>query len=108
MTNHKEEKIADLMKSLAADFLQKESNRTALITVTRVIMSDNLKSAKILFTVLPEEKEEQALQFAKRQIRDFRDFVKEKARIRTIPFFSFEIDLGEKNRQKIDALGINT
>lgn len=105
MAQFKEEKTAELIRSLAAEFLERESNRTSLITVTRIMMGDKLKKSTIYFTVLPESQEEQALSFARRQLSDFRNFVKEKAKLRQIPFFEFEIDKGEKNRQMIDELG---
>jgi len=108
MNNFKTEKITELYRELAADFLQRESNGTSLITVTRVVLSPNKKSADILLSVLPEDKEEIALEFANRQIDDFIAYVKEKARLRSLPFFKFDLDKGEKNRQKIDELSQRT
>ncbi|MCC7004535.1 ribosome-binding factor A [Candidatus Nomurabacteria bacterium] len=100
----REAKITEAIKNLAASFLQRESNSTSLITVTNVQLSDDLKTAKIFITVLPESAEESALEFTKRKRSDFRDFIKESLRIRQIPFFDFQIDLGEKTRQKIDEI----
>ncbi len=40
----------------------------------------------------------------KRKRAEFREFFKGKARMRALPFFDFEIDKGEKNRQKIDEI----
>jgi len=44
------------------------------------------------------------LDFAKRKRAEFRDFAKKNIRAGRIPFFDFEIDAGEKHRQKIDAI----
>jgi ribosome-binding factor A len=98
------EKIKDIIKILAAKFLQIESNRTSLITVTDVIISDDGKSAKILFSVFPENKEEGVLDFVRRKRSEFRQYVKDNSRLMRIPFFDFVIDIGEKNRQKIDRI----
>ena len=98
------EKVAQSIKEFAAEFLAREGNRTSLITVTGAHASPDLKRATILITVLPTEKETEALGFLKRNLGELREFLKEKLPIKTIPFLSAELDLGEKNRQKIDEL----
>lgn len=100
----KEEKVKSLIKRLAADFLSEESNRQSLITVTSVSISPNLKEVIIGISVFPEEKEAEALEFLKRKRTDFRDSIRKKISLRLLPRFDFEIDKGEKNRQKIEAL----
>jgi ribosome-binding factor A len=102
--NIREGRIKELIRELSAEFLSRESNRTSLITVTNVHVSPDGKTATIFFTVLPEDKQKAALDFAKRMRSDFREFVKEKSRLQRLPFFDFEIDTGEKNRQRIDEL----
>lgn len=102
--NIKDERTTELIKNIAAEFLQRESNPESLITVTDATFSERAKSATVFFTVFPEDKEESALSFAKRKRTEFREYFKEKTRTRIIPFFDFEIDKGEKNRQKIDRL----
>lgn len=101
------EKIKDIIKILAAKFLQVESNHTSLITVTDVVISDDGKSAKILFSVFPEDKEDGVLDFVKRKRSEFRQYVKDNSRLMRIPFFDFVIDIGEKNRQNIDRISNN-
>lgn len=105
MTYH-DERMRDQIKELAALFLQKESNRTSLITVTHVDVQARSNRAVVYVTVLPIDKEKAALDFLKRMRGPFREYVKEHARLRAIPTFDFEIDVGEKNRQKIDELTI--
>ena len=98
------EKVREQIKHLAAEFLERESDRTTMITVTDARISDNFSRATIFFTVYPEDKEEVALSFANRHRSDLRDYTKKKMRIRRIPSFDFAIDKGEKNRQLIDEL----
>jgi ribosome-binding factor A len=107
MAANRDQKLKDVIKSAAAEFLQRESNYTSIITVTDVSISDKGNRATIFFTVLPENKEEGALDFTKRKRAEFREFFKGKARMRSLPFFDFEIDKGEKNRQKIDEIARN-
>jgi ribosome-binding factor A len=100
----RQDKINELLKRLVAEFIERESNRDALISVTRVDISPDLKRALVYISVLPESKEEASLFFVKRQGTDLRTYIKNHAAMRTIPFLEFQIDLGEKNRARIDEL----
>jgi ribosome-binding factor A len=101
---NRNEKVANQIKELAAQFLGRENNRTTLLTVTSAICSPDLKKATIFLTVFPSDKEEVALNFVKRNLGELREFLKKNLLIKTIPFLDTQIDLGEKNRQKIDEL----
>ncbi|MEK7463960.1 MAG: ribosome-binding factor A [Patescibacteria group bacterium] len=107
MTGNRDQKLKDVIREAAAEFLQRESNYTSILTVTDVSLSDRGNQSTIFFTVLPEDKEKAALDFVKRKRAEFREFFKGKARMRALPFFDFEIDRGEKNRQKIDEIARN-
>lgn len=107
MTNYHSIRINDTIRQLAAKYLQRESNRTSLVTITNVNLYDHDTKATILFTVLPENKEKAALDFAKRHRAEFREYLKDHARLRVIPFVDFDIDRGEKNRQRVDEITIN-
>ena len=98
------EKVANYIKELGAQFLERENNRTSLITVTSATCSPDLKRATIFITVLPDTKEKEALLFAKRKRGELREFLKKNMQTKIIPFLDIAIDLGEKNRQKIDEL----
>ena len=98
------EKVANQIKEMAAQFLSRESNRTSLITITSVTCSPDLKYATLFITVLPDTKENNALHFVQRNLKDLREFLKKNLPIKIIPFLEVAIDLGEKNRQKIDEL----
>lgn len=107
MTGNRDQKLKDVIREAAAEFLQREGNYTSILTVTDVALADRSNQATIFFTVLPEDKEKGALDFVKRKRAEFREFFKDKARMRALPFFDFEIDKGEKNRQKIDEIARN-
>ena len=104
LMSKRNEKVANYIKELSAEFLGKESNRTSLVTVTSCNTSPDLKRATVFITVLPSAKEKDALAFAKRKRGELRNFIKDKMQTKIIPFIDIEIDLGEKNRQKIDEL----
>ncbi len=98
------EKVSQLVKELAAEFLNRESTKASLISVTAANVSPDLKKATIFITALPESQEKTALLFAKRKRGEMREFLKKNMQTKNVPFLEVEIDLGEKNRQKIDEL----
>ena len=101
---NRNEKITEILHDLAARFLLLNGNGSSLITVTNVNLTRDGKYATILFTVFPDSFEKTALEFAKRKRGEFKEFIKENSRLGRIPQIDFDIDSGEKNRQKIDAL----
>ena len=103
MTFH-QEKIESLLARLVGEFLSHEAGPVSLITVTRVTFNEKSKHATVFLSVLPEDKEAGALAFAKRQSSELREYVREKAKLRILPIFEFVIDIGEKNRQKMDDI----
>lgn len=103
MNDIKEERYKEIIRQKASEFLEKESSGFALITVTNVKVIDNSK-VHIYFTVFPEDKQNGVLDFAKRKRSDFREYLKHETKLFKLPFIDFDIDLGEKNRQKIDTL----
>ena len=98
------QKIALIVKEAAAQIIETESNKTALITVTNCTVSDDFKTAMLYISVLPEEGSDSALNFVKRKRREIRDSVKKRLAMNRIPFIDVIIDAGEQNRQKIDQL----
>ncbi len=104
MNDYHDTKLSQQIAQLAADFFARNALIPgALITITRADVP-NLKHANILFSVLPEDREAQALAAAKRARSDFREYVMEHGRFHPIPTFDFNIDIGEKNRQRVDTL----
>lgn len=105
--SYKDEKVLDIIKESAGVFIQQESNRSSLITVTNVFASKDFKKANIFVTVLPEDKEDTVLDFLKRKRKLFKEYLKRNTRLSRIPFVDFEIDKGEKARQRIDDISQN-
>ena len=102
--SRRQTQVAQLIAERAADYFARESNYLSLITVTRADISPDLKNATIFLSVLPESAEAAALDFAKRARSEFRHFLTQKTRLHPVPTIDFEIDYGEKNRQRIDDL----
>ena len=87
----------------AAKFFNEVSNRTSLITVTRTELGERETTATILFTVLPDDQEQAALDFATRQQIAFKEYLKKNTKGR-VPKIVFAIDEGDKNRRRIEEL----
>ncbi len=104
MSDNTKGRFEEIIRALAASFLSQESNRKSMITVTRIEADEQGSRAVIYFTVFPESQEQAVLDFTKRQVGPFREYVKKNARLMRIPFFVFALDAGEKSRQKIDGL----
>lgn len=89
---------------MAGDFFARESGVKALITVTRADIAPNFKTATIYVSVLPHTHEKEVLTFAKRARSDFREYMQKHSFFHPVPIVDFEIDYGEKNRQRVDEL----
>ncbi len=108
MTEYRGVKIANHIRELAALYIEREAGPTSLITVTRVLLSPDNKKATIMVSVLPREKEKAAYGFIRRNLGELRKYVTKGLKINPIPFLDVQIDEGEKNRQKIDELLLNS
>ena len=100
----KTEKIKEAIHHAAAEFMSEESNHTSLITVTNVRLAPKGDNATILITVFPEDKEKEALEFSSRRGGALRAFIGERVSIQRLSYNSFAIDIGEKNRQRIEEI----
>jgi ribosome-binding factor A len=102
--SQRQTKVSLEILALAQDFFQRESSGLSLMTITRCEVSPDMRQGTIYMTVLPVEKEQAALDFARRMRTDMRKYVMKRLPVKVIPFFEIEIDYGEKNRQHIDEI----
>lgn len=100
----KDKREEEILTQAAAEYIAREAGRSTLITPTRTELSSNRKHATIFISVFPSEQSEHAIEFLKRHRDLFRDFMKKKVRLAVLPFIAFEIDYGERNRQRMDEL----
>lgn len=100
----RDERLKEYIRDISARLLNEQSNKTSLVTVTNIALTENGRKATIFITVLPEDKEKEALSFAKRQRTELRRKIIKELNISHPPFIEIDIDKGEKNRQRIDEL----
>lgn len=96
------DRITTIIAETAAIFIREEANSNPLITVTHVTISPDYRKATIAFTTIPEDKQDNALIFLKRNAGEFRHYLKKHAKLKYIPHVEFAIDYGERHRQHMD------
>ncbi len=99
----RQEKVNSLLKDLAASFLSKKT-ADVLITITRIEMSKNLKSAKIFISIFPENKEKETLIWLNGEKNELRKFIGSQIKMKFLPSLEFEIDKEEKSRKRIEEI----
>ncbi len=104
MHTDRNQKIEEQIKEIAAHYIERESNKSALLTITRVEVFERGRGAMNYLSVLPETGEESAINFLKRKRPEIRDAIKKRMNIRTIPFLDVQIDRGQKALHTIEAL----
>jgi ribosome-binding factor A len=102
--NHKDDRAKEIIRQLAADFIQQESNNQSMITVTNVSTNRDMSQVTIFVTAFPEHKQTAVIDFLKRNRSEFKHYVKQNSKLARIPQFDFEIDFGEKSRQRIEEI----
>lgn len=102
--DYRNESAKEIVRSAIASFIERESNRQSMITVTNVISTQDFKNVTIFVTVFPEQAEAAVIDFLKRQRSEAREYLKKTTRLGRIPFLDFIIDGGEKARQHIDDI----
>lgn len=100
----RQEKVSSALRNITASFIKSKPVYGAVITVTQVEVSSDLKKAKIMITVFPDEKEVEVLKMIREERNALRDHIKSHMRMKFLPHFEIEIDKGEKNRQRIDKI----
>ena len=104
MESKKEAQVRETIAHMAGEFLAREAGPQSLITVTRAEITPDLKNATIFLSVFPESAEQAALSFTKRERSNVRLFIQKHSSLNFPPIIDFELDIGEKNRQRIDDL----
>ncbi|MCI5051011.1 MAG: ribosome-binding factor A [Candidatus Pacebacteria bacterium] len=98
------EKLNKEMRKAFSEFIERESNRESLVTVTRCDTAPDLSNVIVYISVLPSDAEDKVISFLNRRRVDARTHMKKRVISRRIPQVNFMIDYGEKNRQHIDQL----
>jgi ribosome-binding factor A len=104
MSSRREEKIASLLKKLVSDFLARLELNKSIVTITSIELSKDLKFAKVFVSIYPEKEDEKILDIIKSGKSGIKKYIRSKTRLKFLPDLEFNIDKGERNRQKIEEL----
>jgi ribosome-binding factor A len=104
MSSDRHQRVATLIQSVAATYIQHEANTDPLITVTHVTISPDYRRATIYYTTIPNDREAAAGIFLKRMASDLRQHLKRTCNLKIIPHLDFDLDVGERHRQHIDTI----
>jgi ribosome-binding factor A len=99
------EQVNELLRAELANLLSRESPLDdALITITRVKCSPDLKNATVLISVLPENLSGTALKKLRAQNSYFNANLKKNIKIKFIPKLRWKIDSQERYAASIDQV----
>src|SRR3989344_5470084 len=104
MSEQRSERMIEALREAAAEFLAREAGPQSLVTVTRTQLSDDRRHGIIFITVFPDTAEHSAVDFCQRKRSEFSSFFEKRVRGMRVPHVEFQIDIGEKNRQRLDEL----
>ena len=104
MSADRRSKVAALIGEQVATFIRHESNTDPMITLTNVDLSPDMKYAIIFVTTIPENREQDAIVFLKRNGSEIRKHLKKQLKLKVIPHLDFMIDAGERHRQHMDEI----
>jgi len=92
----KDERLISAIHTAAAEFINRESNRRSLVTVTKVVMADE-KHVQIFVSVYPQKDAAAVTDFLSRQKDEFLAYIKKTVKLHFIPQMSFlpDPDMGK-------------
>ena len=79
--HNKHVRAGQIIQHLVAEYLNLESNRMSLITVTGIDLSPDMGKAIILVSVFPDDKSKGALDFLNRKRDDVRVHIKKNSKL---------------------------
>lgn len=101
----RQERANSTIQRFVADFVERNIGEpNVLITILRVETNQSFTEVRIFLSVWPETKEKEVLKEIRGKRQDFYEYMKKKLKIKYMPEFRFEIDRGEKIRQKVEEI----
>lgn len=105
--NLRPERVADLVRAELATILRREMKdpRVGLASISDVVVSRDLKHARVRVSVLGEEEtREEAVETLRGAKGFLRSLLARRLRLRTVPDLRFELDRGAEHSQRINEI----
>ncbi len=84
----KDDRLLSAIHTAAAEFINRESNRRSLVTVTKVVFQDE-RSVHIFISVYPQKDLHAVMDFLGRQEKEFLQFMKKTVKLHFVPKIRF-------------------
>jgi ribosome-binding factor A len=100
------ERVNSLVAGEVSRLLEREIDlrKVVLVTITRVETSANLIQAKVFVSVLPENKEKEALENLNRRIYDIQQKFNQRVNMRPVPRLIFILDKKTGEAARVEEL----
>ena len=99
----RQDKLNVLFKKLIAQFLGPQIDG-GFVTVMECVVSKDIKYAKVLVGIYPENKKDIVMSKIQDQQKDLQNFLQKNTRMKSVPHITFIIDTSEEKREKISKL----
>lgn len=100
------EKVDELLAQQLGQIIVSEVElpQGAIVTITRVKTSPDLKHARVFLSVLPETKQREVMSLLINNVQEFQKILNERLTIRSIPKLRFFIDESGQKAAEIEHL----
>ncbi|MBI4121308.1 MAG: ribosome-binding factor A [Parcubacteria group bacterium] len=98
------QKAGSALQKIVAEFVESHAPKNTLLTVTDVAVSPDLRYIVVFVSVYPDVGDVSAAKLLNEERRGLNELLSKQAEFKYMPKVVFEIDRGEKNRQRIDEL----
>jgi len=86
------ERAESIIQKLASEFINLNSNRTSLITVTHVRYDNTTRRTEVFLSTYPEKDTRAAVDFLNRNRDEFKKYIKKNSRLVALPRVLFMAD----------------
>ncbi len=102
---HRPERMGKLIREELSKIIVKEMEfENCLATIMEVKVDDELETARVMVSVLPEEKAKEVLDALSKKRNFLQNILFKKLNLKPMPRIWFEIDRGPENAAKVEKL----
>lgn len=101
----RQEKVNSLLKNLIANFSASHLKiNNTLVSILKVEVSKDLKQAKIIISIFPEEKVKEVFTWFEKNKKQIKQYLSKNLEMKFLPDLKFEINKAEEARQRIEEI----
>ena len=106
MSKRRNKRIEEVLKEELSKIIHKEANLMpeVLITLTKIEVASDIKTAKVWISVFPEKDRAKAMQQLQKQLPYFQYLLVKKMNMKWVPSIRLVDDISEEEAEKIEVL----